>query len=995
MNAYILPPGCYKWFWLATMVLGTAVARGQSRESVSGTVRDGTGPVAGVSVLTTPSNQGTVTEAEGVFHIRAAAGDTLVFRSLGYETERVPLDGRASYAVTLKKTTASVSEVVVIGYGSQSKRNVTGSIATVDLKGVSDMPNINIGQAFRGRVAGVTFKDGGRPGQSGSLLVRGPRSLSGGNDPLIILDGMYYNGSLDDINPDDIQSIDILKDASAAAVYGSKAANGVILITSKRGKTSKPHLAISAFYGVAGPTKTTRLLSPARYLQKSMDVREQNGIDYDPSDPTTYLTLSEAENYKEGKVVNPVKAVSQQGKIVSTDISLSGNTDRTNYYLSGAWAQEDGLILNDNYKKLSLRSNLEYKVSSWLKIGTNSMFTSRDQSGIPADLDVLNRQSPYGTWFLSDGSPTQYTVSEDQASVNPLYDAYYTKNFDVSDNLMANFYAELRAPSIPGLSFRVNYSNNYRWIRQYEYHRQDPHITGGNTTSASKKNWNGDDWAEENILKYDRRLDDKNAFDITLMYGVNHTGYETTTASSAQLSSDALGWNSLELGSLLTNTSEAQETYGVSAMARLNYRFMERYLFTATARRDGSSVFAQNHKYATLPSVALSWIASEESFIKSISAISFLKVRASYGAVGNQAISPYQSLSLASITHYVFSDGGPSSLGIFPSNMANSDLKWETSYKTNIGVDFELFQGRVGGSVDLYNTNTKDLLVTRILPSMTGYNSIWTNLGQTNNKGLEITLHTVNVKTGRFRWTSDVVFSRNKNKIVHLYGSDTNGDGKEDDDISNKWFIGHPMNVQYDYVFDGIYQQGDELPAGYQPGFARFKDLNGDGAITADGDRRILGQSAEPDYSWGLTNTFTYGNFELTFFINAMHGILGAYNAFDHFDHSLNPIRPVNMVDVGWWTAGNKSNTSPSLAYTRSFVGNSWYSDRSFIRLQDAALSYHLPTALLSRIKLSSLQVFLSGKNLITITHWLGTNPEINTSYPLARPITVGVKMGF
>jgi TonB-linked SusC/RagA family outer membrane protein len=995
MNTFVLSWQSGPLYWIVAMLCLTTAAHAQTGHPVSGTVQDEDGALPGISVLTMPSKQGTVTGADGAFTLQVSQGDTLVFRGLGYDQQQIPVDGRRFYQVTLKKNLTRVGEVVVVGYGTQSKRNVTGSVSKVDMKALEDMPNINISQAFRGRVAGVTFKDDGRPGQNGSILVRGPRSLSGGNNPLIVLDGIYYNGSLSDINPNDIASIDILKDASAAAIYGSRAANGVILITSKRGTTGKPRINLTAFYGLASRTKKAKLLSPERYLQKSMDARDQNGIDYDPADPTTYLTLSEAKNYEEGKVVDPIAAVSQQARIFSTDLSLSGNTDRTNYYLSGSWSEENGLVVHDDFKKISLRANLEYKVASWLKIGVNSMFTNRDQSGIPANLNVVYRQSPYGTWFLDDGSPTQYTVTEDQAVVNPLYESYYTTNLHLYDNLMANFYTEIDIPHVKGLTFRVNYSNNYRWVREYEYQRQDPHITDANTTSASKRNWNGNDWAVENILKYNRRITDNHAFDVTLMYGVNRTGYETTTASSQQLSSDALGWNSLELGALMTNTSEAEETFGVSAMARLNYRFKERYLLTLTARRDGSSVFAQNHKYATFPSVALSWIASEESFIRSVPAVNFLKLRASYGAVGNQAISPYQSLSLASITHYVYGDGGASSLGIYPSNMSNADLKWETTYTANIGVDFELLQSRIGGSIDVYHSDTKDLLVTRILPSMTGYNSIWTNLGQTNNQGIEIALHTVNVQAGRFRWSSDIVFSSNKNKIVHLYGSDTNGDGKEDDDVANKWFIGHPMNVQYDYVFDGIYQEGDKLPDGYQPGFARFKDLNGDGDLTADKDRTILGLSAEPDYSWGLTNTFTYGNFELSVFVNAVHGILGSYNAFDHFDHNLNPIRPVNMIDVGWWTKANKSNTVPSLTYMRSFVGHSWYSDRSFVRIQDASLSYRFSEPLLSKIGIANLQVFVSGKNLATFTNWLGTNPEVNSSYPLSRPITLGVKVGF
>jgi hypothetical protein len=306
-------------------------------------------------------------------------------------------------------------------------------------------------------------------------------------------------------------------------------------------------------------------------------------------------------------------------------------------------------------------------------------------------------------------------------------------------------------------------------------------------------------------------------------------------------------------------------------MARINYRYKNRYLLTFTARRDGSSVFAENYKYATLPSAAFSWIASDESFIEKIDAINLLKLRISYGAVGNQAISPYQSLSLANTNYYVFGDGAGSSLGIYPSNISNENLKWETTYMTNIGLDFLLLNSRIGGTIELYDMSTRDLLVERSLPIMTGYTSVWTNLGEVNNRGIELTLNTVNLRTKQFEWRTDFVFSTNRNKIVHLYGSDVDGDGKEDDDLGNRWFIGRPVNIFYDYVFDGIYQKGDVLPSGYQPGFAKFRDLNGDGKVEAANDRTIVGQ-AEPKYRWGLTNTFSYKGFQFSAFINAMSG---------------------------------------------------------------------------------------------------------------------------
>lgn len=959
----------------------------------SGTVKDGNGPLEGVSVALKDKAQGTVTDSLGRFSLVARNGDRLVISAVGLISQEIEVTASTVYNIVLSARPNTMNEVVVIGYGTQSKRNITGAISKISLSQTEDLPNTNVTQSLRGRVAGVQFTDNGRPGQNGSILIRGTKSLSASNNPLIILDGIFFNGSFIDINPNDIESLEVLKDASASAIYGSRAANGVILITSKKGKTEKPNIRISSFYGTSEWASRLKLLSPERYIQKSIDIRKAQGAVVDPDDPATFLTLTEVENYKKGITIDPYDMISQDARIYSTDVSISGKSARTNYYLSGSFSNENGLVYQDNIKRRSFRINLENKLADWLTIGTNSMYSENDQSGVPADITKVRRQSPFGTWFYPDGTPTQNTVPEDQgASPNPLYGSYFNKNENVRSNLFASFYSIIQIPKIKGLSYRVNFSNNYRWIRDYNLTQQDKNLTT-NTTSASKRNWRAADWVLENILDYSKKFGD-NTIDATLMYGSNKFTTESTTATATQLASDVLGWNGLQTGAILTNVSSAEQTSGVSSMARINYRYKNRYLLTFTARRDGSSVFAENYKYATLPSAAFSWIASDESFIKKINAINLLKLRISYGAVGNQAISPYQSLSLANTNYYVFGDGAGSSLGIYPSNISNENLKWETTYMTNIGLDFLLLNSRIGGTIELYDMSTRDLLVERSLPIMTGYTSVWTNLGEVNNRGIELTLNTVNLRTKQFEWRTDFVFSTNRNKIVHLYGSDVDGDGKEDDDLGNRWFIGRPVNVFYDYVFDGIYQKGDVLPSGYQPGFAKFRDLNGDGKVEAANDRTIVGQ-AEPKYRWGLTNTFSYKGFQFSAFINAMSGWLGVFNELDYYFDNIGPIRPSNMLDSDWWTEEHPSTTRPSLEYNRSTLGHNWYRSRNFIRIQDVSLSYNFSSRFLDRYKLSNLAVYVSGKNLGTFTDWLGTNPETITSYPIARSIATGFRLGF
>ena len=969
--------------------------QGQETHAIRGTVRGSSGPLEGVSVVVKGTNQGTATDREGNYTIQVRPGSVLVFSSVGFQTAEVKAGRKPVIDVALVPGASLNDEVVVIGYGTQARRNVTGSISKVDMKTTEGLPNTNVAQAIRGRVAGVQFTDNGHPGQNGSILIRGPRSLSAANNPLIILDGAFFNGSLLDINANDIASMEILKDASAAAIYGSRAANGVILITSKRGKSEKPTIAFNAFYSLSDWASQMKLLTPERYLEKSMEIRRLRNIPYDPNDPSTFLTITEAENYRNGKTIDPYDMVSQQGRLASADISIARKFKQTNYYMSASLADEHGLIYNDNIKRLSMRLNLESQITDWLTIGTRTMFSENDQSGIPANLSQVVRQSPYGTWYREDGTPTQYTVPEDQgASPNPLRNAWLKSNDYVRSNLNANFYAEVKIPWVKGLSYKLNYSDNYRWVREYEATKQDIYLTTNNT-SASKRNWRANDWVVENILNYNFKIGEEHKFDITLLYGENRDFEETTTANSEQLEFDVFGWNRLNVGALQTVSSSAQKVTGTSSMARLNYQLRDRYLFTLTARRDGSSVFAANNKYATLPSAAVSWIASDEKFLQNVEAINFLKLRLSYGAVGNQAISPYQSLSSAGITRYVF--GPDPKLGIRPSSISNDELKWETTFTANYAVDFRVLNNRIGGTIEWYNMDTRDLLVERSIPIMTGYSTIWTNLGKVNNKGLEITLNTQNIKTGKFSWSTDFVFSHNKNKIVSLYGTDADGDGKEDDDIANKWFIGHPINVYYDYVFDGIYQEGQQLPAGYQAGFARFRDLDKSGAIEASNDRTIIGQGSQPKYRWGIANNFSYGNLSLSIFINAMQGWIATFNDLDFMNNSLDPVRPANMYDGGWWTPENKSETRPSLEYRRSVLGHSWYASRDFIRIQDVSLTYAFGASFLKKYKLSGFNVFVSGKNLATFTDWPGHNPESISSerYPIARSYSAGIKLEF
>lgn len=984
---------------------------------VSGLVRSSDQqPMQGVSVTVRNRSVSGSTDSEGNYRIAAEVNDTLTFSFVGHAILVEPVRGRSTINVSMTPIEEKIEEVVVIGYGTQSKKMVTGAISTVDLAQTRDLPNTNITEAMRGRVAGVQFTPNGRPGQSGNILIRGPRSLSGQNNPLIVLDGIFFNGSMNDINPNDIQSIDILKDASAAAIYGSRAANGVVLITSKSGKSEKTMVSVNTFAGFSSMDRKLELMGPEKYIQRKIDYLKQSGQEVKTKIEDN-LTSEEAKNYLSGHVIDPWKEASQTAGIRSIDVSISGRPGKTSFYNSASYTKEKGLIYNDNQTKITVRSNIENQAAAWLKLGMTNTFVDRDMSGIGANLNSLYYSSPFGNWYHEDGFPTQFSVPTESISGNPVRGSIMTTNKEVSRNLFSNFYGIIEIPQLEGLSYRINYSPNFRWEQVYNAVRQDPHLSA-NTTSASKFNQNTFDYVVENILTYKKRLGEDHNLDVTLLYGYNKNRFESTTATANQLSTDALGYNNLSYGQTQLTTSNAQQVAGVSSMGRINYHFKDRYLVTLTGRRDGSSVFAKNNKYATFPSASFTWIASEENFLKNVSFLNLLKLRLSYGAVGNQAIQPYQSISLSNTNNYVYGNPGTTSLGVFPLNMANDNLKWETTYTTNLGIDFGLFNNRLSGSIELYNSDTEDLLVSRLIPAMTGYTRVQANLGATNNKGVEVSLSSENIQQKDFSWSTNLAVSMNRNKIVHLYGYDANNDGKEDDDLLNNWFIGQSITSYYDYVFDGIYQEGDEIPSGSQPGFVRLKDLDGDGTITPN-DRKIVGSGGQAKFRGSLTNTFRYKNFTLSMMFNTMLGWQSDFILLDpNSTRSENsPGRALNQIDVDWWTPENRSNSRPSLTYTNS-TGHNWYVSRNFVRLQDISLGYNFPESVSAKLKLNRLRVYASAKNLFTWTDYPGSDPEVSPTatmtgvvpvstgtftaeqlkanmYPLPRTISVGINVGF
>lgn len=991
----VKPPVRYYWFvrlFVAGVFLSVFTqAIAQDNKMIHGVVLDDHNtPLVNVSVLAKQTRVGTITNGSGSFELHVNSSDSLIFSLVGHKTQTLAVDGQSSFRVVLLiDETQALNDVIVVGYGTQKKSDVTGSIASVPQSRLSQLPVTNIMQSVEGAVAGVTVTNTSSvPGSSPAVLVRGQNSISASTGPYIIVDGLpliYTQGNpLNDINPNDIASIQILKDASATAIYGTHGSNGVILITTKRGATGKP---VIRYNGYAGIEDLEHILQPRNgpeYIQKYADYMSETG----QTQTSPVPNATELPNYQAGKTIDWVKAVTQTGVMQDHNLSISGGTADVKYYIGGEYMHQKGVILGYQYRRINVRSNLDVNVTKFLTVGMSSLFTSNNYDGGRANLLLATAMSPYGNEYDADGSYTIYPMYPEELYTNPLL-GLTTSQLNRNVNINANGYAEIKFPGVlKGLRYRLNAGYIYYPERSASYTgRADNDLLG----TASITNAHTNNYTIENLLYYDRDFG-KHHIDFTGLYSAQQRSYITTTAGAKGFVNDIIGYNNLGAGATQTSSSYSDRYALNSQMARVNYNYANKYLLTLTARRDGSSVFGANtSKYGLFPSVAVGWNLSKEDFMQNLSFINDLKLRASYGKTGNEAISVYQTITTDNTIQQPFN--GVTTVGVVAGNLGNKDLHWESTKTLNLGLDFSLIGNRISGTVDMYKNNTYDILLKRNLPIITGYSSVIDNLGKTANKGIELTLNTRNIDGKDFKWESTVVFSANRNKLVQLYG-----DGK--DDIGNRWFLGHPIGVIYDYKMEGVWQEGED-PSKQDPtakaGDLKFADVNGDGQITAD-DKVILGQTA-PKWTGGLTNTFHYKNFSLNIFIQTVQGMMKNNPDLNYADETGRRNTP---VEIGYWTEENKSNTRPSLAYNNT-RGYGYPVNASYTRIKDITLSYAFSSAALNHLGLSSLTVYASGKNLHTFTSWIGWDPEDNYStrgsgdwtnnYPMTQSFVLGVNI--
>ncbi|MBT2561798.1 TonB-dependent receptor [Pedobacter sp. ISL-68] len=934
--------------------------------SISGKIKDNQGnPIPGASISVKGTTQVVASDANGNFKISAQKGESLVITFVGYVTNTILVANDTQLSIILAEDKdKNLQDVVVIGYGTQKRSDVTGSIVSVPKARLSQLPVTNVLQSIEGAVAGVNVTTTSSvPGSQPSALIRGQNSITANAGPYVVVDGVPLTktgGSLNDINPNDIASVEILKDASATAIYGTNGSNGVILVTTKRGTTGKPVIRYNGYVGIDNMAHILEPRSGAEYLQKYADFLKQTNQTQTRPVPN----IGELPAYNAGTTIDWVDEATQQGKIQDHNVSISGGSPDVKYFISGDYLDQKGVVKGYQFNRVSLRSNLDVNVTSFLTVGTSLFLTSNNFDGGRANLLFATAMSPYGQEYNANGSYTIFPMSPELLYTNPLL-GLKTTQIGRTTNINGNGYAEVKFPgALTGLKFRLNAGYTYFPERSGSYIGR---LANDNNGTARSVNASTNSYTIENILTYSKDIK-KHHFDFTALYSAQERKYNSTTAGATGFINDELGLDNLGAGATQTSGSY-RDRYGLnSQMGRLFYSYDSRYLFTLTARRDGSSVFGANTtKYGVFPSAAIGWNVINENFMKNVKLISNLKLRLSYGKTGNEAVGVYNTITTEGSSRSPFN--GISTIGVIPNNLGNIMLQWETTKTANIGLDFGILNNRVTGSVEAYQNKTSGLLLNRSLPIITGYSRVLENIGKTTNNGLELTLNTQNIAGKNFRWETMVVFATNKNKIDDLYG-----DGK--DDLGNRWFIGQPINVVYDYKMTGVWQTGEDVskqdPTA-KPGSLKFADLNGDGKITGD-DRTILGQTA-PKWTGGITNTLHYKNINLSVFIQTAQGITRNNPDLTYGDETGRRNTP---AEIGYWTPENQSQTRPALSYNNT-LGYGYASDASYTRIKDVTLSYVFSQHILDKLHLGSLTVYASGRNLHTFTNWVGWDPEQTT----------------
>lgn len=987
----------------------------QQQRSVSGKVTDSSGlPLPGVTVVVKGTTQGTVTNVDGDYTLTNLPEDaTLVFSFVGMRTQEVVVGNQTTINITMEEETIGLEEVVAIGYGTVKKSDLTGSVTQVRYKEeFSQLPNITIAQTLQGSVAGLNVGITETAGANPDISIRGLNTLStsaADNQPLIVVDGVIYRGTLMDINPKDVESINILKDASSAAIYGSQASNGVIIIETNKGGTisTKPLVTYSNQFSLQVPSNKFVPMGRDELEQWILDCHWERGSrigpDYLQPNPdysiAPYLKTTEnSEGYREGREFDWFNAFTGNGHIINHNIDVKGKNQGIGYFMSAGFSDTKGFVMNDTHKRYNLRINLDSDINEWLNVGIQSFFAQNDYSGVSPGTDSYFNVQPWAPVYDNEGN---YALTpQGSPGAENAFLIVAQDDEDKQSNLFANLYAGIKLPFIKGLNYKINYSHNYRTSLNNRFNPQGANYQG----SAYKNNRINYVWSLDNLLTYERSFNTIHNINFTAVFGIEEINTSYTNSSASIFVDQTLGFNRMQAGdpSQFSITSGAEKENSIYSMARLIYNYSNKYLITGTIRRDGFSGFGSEEKIGIFPSLALAWVASEENFFD-LEFLDYLKLRTSYGSSGRRGVNRYDTRAIVSSEpSVVFGDGGSTTIGQWISKMANNQLRWETTTGINVGADFgiNLMNSRFGVIFDYYSNDTRDILYKIQLPLMTGFSNVMTNIGKVHNHGIEFTINANIIRERDINWDLSFNFSRNRNKIVSILGP--NEEGVEEDLVANRLFIGEPQQVIYGYEITGeMWQLSDRdagiIPVGFAPGTHKIVDQNNDGNFSSADDMKILGYP-DPSYRFGIANTLSYKNLSLYFFLNSIQGgknyYMGTTNPewnWNNYEFITHGNGPAGGFD--YWMPENPNAKYRRLDWSPTYEGVP-YDQRNFLRLQDLTISYTFNKDLVSRLSIGNLKVFASGKNLLTITKWEGWDPETGRGIQQGLPVMSSYALG-
>lgn len=953
------------------------------QSTVTGTINDENGiPLAGASVVVKGTTTGVAADFDGNYSINAPSDATLVFSYVGYAPQEAQVNGRSTISINLQPDANALDEVVLVGYGTQKKGEVTGAIETITAEQLSIVQVASTIDAIKGQIAGVDVQStGGRPGQNPTVRIRGRRSISASNDPLYVVDGIpLIDGpsSMADINPNDIASMQVLKDAAATAVYGSRGANGVILVSTNRGKVGKTKITYSSRYGVTSATRLVDMMNGEEFAALKRESRRVGWNGSIPADTEVFLDPIELESLAQGRSTNWLDEVLGNGWQTNHQIGISGGSENTTFSSSIGYFKEQGIISNQDFERISGRLAVDHKINNVFKVGASFLVSKTEQNwGSNATMQESLANNPLGVPFDENGD-LKFLPTNDGIRTNPLSElvdgAYQDERQQT--RIFAPMYLDINI--MEGLKWTTTFGPDIRIGRRGTFFGSLTNTNRGGPGRAGIINTNDFGYTLENLLTYNKALTDRQNLKVTLLQSIQKSRLEVNTGNVTGIPYESQSFYNLgsaTAGGVLS--SNLTEWALASFMGRINYDFDGKYLFQASLRADGSSRLAPGNQWKYFPGISAGWRIDQEEFLAD-TFINELKLRASYGEVGNTSVDPYQTAGRLGSTVYAF--GESPALGFGLNEIPNEDLTWEVSKTLDIGIDYGFLNNRLVGSFDFFRTNTVDLLLARSLPSTSGYESVLQNVGSTRTTGFEFTVSggIVDNDGDGFNWDVDLNISTYKEEITEL--ALTDADGNPLDDVGNGWFIGQPIQVFYDYEKIGIWQANEEAAAlaadNKVPGEIKLADLNGDGVITPD-DRKIIGDGV-PDFYGGLNNKFSYKGFDLGIFFVFRQG----HTIESFFNSSNNSLfGRYNNLDVDFWTIDNPTNANPRPNENQESPRNGStlrYFDGSFIKLRNLSLGYNLSESITEKLGIEKLRLSISGQNLWFLSDYDTFDPEIS-----------------